>query len=118
MSRVFALTIGLAGLALAAGPLHAQTGTIPSAADEVMVRVGVKDIAEPLAVELGVGTDVLPRSVEVPVEVAAVVCDIPVEQLEHVRAVEQHIECKAVSLSNDLAAATEKELKTEEQLKE
>lgn len=108
MSRVLALTI--CGLALAAGPLHAQTGAIPSATESVMVRVDITDVAEPLAVEMGVGTDSLPRSVEVPVEVAAMVCDIPVEQLQHVRAVEQHIECKAASVSNELAQATDEQM--------
>jgi hypothetical protein len=104
MSRIAVLTA--LGLALSAGPLHAQTGTIPAAVEELLIRVDITDVGAEMATELGVGADALPRSVEVPVDVAAAVCDVTQEQLEQMRAVEEHLECKAATVTPELAEAT------------
>ena len=105
MTRFFA-ALAVAGTALAAGPLHAQTSTMYTADEEILVRVDVTGIGEALAVELGAGMDALPRSVEVPLPIAAAVCEVTVEQLRQVRSVEPHVECNAVSVSPELAEAT------------
>lgn len=100
----------LFGAALAAGPVQAQTSAIPTAAEEVLVRVDVSDMSDTLAEALDVATDRVPRSVEVELPVAAAVCDVTADQLMLVRSVEQHIECKAVTVSDELTAATEEQL--------
>lgn len=109
MTRTFA-ALALAGATLAAAPLSAQTSAIPTANDEIMVRVDVTKISEPLAVELGMGMDALPRSVEVNLPVAAAVCDVTEEQLRQVRSVEQHVECNATTVSAELADATRQQI--------
>lgn len=100
----------LFGAALAAGPLQAQTSAIPTAAEEVLVRVDVSDMSGTLAEALEVAPDRVPRSVEVTLPVAAAVCDVTAEQLMQVRSVEQHIECKAITVSDELTAATKEQL--------
>ena len=101
------------GLALLAGPLNAQTAAEPSALEEIMIRVDVSEHADALATELEIGDDAVPRSVEVPIEIAATACNIPLEQLEHFRAAEQHVECKAATLTPELAAAAGEQLERE-----
>lgn len=109
MNRAIA-ALALVGTGLAAGPLLAQTGAVPTAAEVILVRVDVTTIRDALAAELGAGTDALPRSVEVPVDVAAKVCALTEGQLEHVRMIEQHVECKAEAVSPELAQATREQI--------
>ena len=109
------LTAGIAGAALLAGAAHAQTNAVPTAVDELLVRVDVSDIAEPLATHMKVAADTLPRSVETTLAVAAEVCEVTEDQLRQVRAVEQHVECKATVVSEDLSAATQAEMEREPQ---
>ena len=108
MIRTLKLTV--LGLALSAGTLHAQTGAIPGAAEEVLIRVDIEQVAAELAGELGLSADALPRSVEVPIEVAAAVCEIPVEQLEHFRAADESVECEAAMVTAELTAAAGEQL--------
>lgn len=108
MFRIAKLTA--LALALSAGTTHAQTGAMPGAAEEVLIRVDVEQVSAELAGELGIGADALPRSVEVPIEVAAEVCAIPLEQLEHFRAAEEHVECQATTVTDELAAAAGEQL--------
>lgn len=111
MFRISILPAMIFGLSMAAaGPLQAQTDAVSPSGEEIAVRVDIGDIGAELASELGMEADALPRSVEVPVSVAATVCDIPVEQLEQIGAAEQHLECKAVTLTPDLADATGEQL--------
>jgi hypothetical protein len=108
MIRILKLTV--LGLSLSTGTLHAQTGAVPGAAEEVLIRVDVEQVAAELAGELGIAADALPRSVEVPIEVAAAACEIPLDQLEHFRAADESVECKAAMLTDELAAAAREQL--------
>lgn len=109
MSRLLA-GAALAGAVLTAPFAHAQTNAIPTAVEELLVRVDISKISDQLAVHMGLGSDALPRSVEVPLQTAAEVCEVTTEQLMLVRAVEQHVECQAATVTEDLAAATEEHM--------
>lgn len=100
-------------LMLAAAAPMAQTSAIPTAVDELLVRIDITDVSEQLATHLEIALDELPRSVEAPVDVAAAVCEVTPEQLRHFRAVEQHVECKAAVISEDLSEATRAEIAEE-----
>lgn len=119
----FLASATLCGLMLAATAPHAQTasgaaastsgptaadgtGALPTASDEVLVRVDLTEIAEQLATHLRVGRDVLPRSVEMPIGNAADLCGLKEAQLLLVRMVEANVECKAAAISEDLSEAT------------
>ncbi len=105
-----AAALALAGAALAAGPLQAQTSAMSTAAEDILVRVDVSDMTDTLAKALEVAPDRVPRSVEVTLPVASAVCDVTVDQLKQVRDVEQHVECNAVTVSDELTAATKEQL--------
>ena len=110
MTRSYA-AMALFGAALIAGPLQAQTSTMFTAAEEILVRVDVTDVSATLAETLDVAVESVPRSVEVTLPVAAAVCDVTPEQLEQVRSVEQHVECNALNSSEDLVAATREQIR-------
>ena len=91
------------GLALSTGALQAEVDTDAAATSgDVMVRVDISAVAGDLAEALDTDKDALPRSVEVPIETASRVCDMPVDQLEVFRAADQDLECNASSVSPEL----------------
>jgi len=90
------------GLAFSTGALRAEVDPDVTAGRDVMVRVDVSALAGDLAKALDTDSDMLPRSVEVPIETASKVCDMPIDQLEVFRAADQDLECKASSLSPEL----------------
>lgn len=102
-------------LAATATAATAQTGAIPTAAEELLVRVDVTKVSDQLATHLGVGVDDLPRTVEMALGVAAPVCELKPEQLLLVRTVEQHVECNAALISEDLSEATRAEMLEDEE---
>ena len=112
MTRLPAIAAALAlfGAALATAPAQAQTSAMSTAAEEILVRVDVSDVTDALAQALEVAPDRVPRSVEVTLPVAAAVCDVTVDQLKQVRDVEQHVECNAATVSDELTAATKDQL--------
>lgn len=109
MTRLFVTAVA-AGLALSATAPLAQTAATATAVDELLIRVDVGEVADQLAVELGVPADSLPRSVEVPVEVAAELCEFSEGQLETLTAAEQHLECRAMAVTDELTQAAREAL--------
>lgn len=108
MLRITILTA--LALALSTGALRAEvatdsTASEETAAEEVVVRVDISTVTGDLAEALGTDADALPRSVELPIETAAMACDMPVDQLEVFRAADQDLECNAASLSPELTEA-------------
>lgn len=99
-----AIVYAAAAFALA-GVADAQTTDV-----EDIVRVDVTEVAGTLAGILGIDQGEVPRSVEVPIEVAADVCEVTAEMLETVRSADQHIECDAAKVSEELTAATREQL--------
>lgn len=89
-------------LALSTTALQAEVETDTTAPAEVVVRVDLSMVTDDLAEALDADKDALPRSVEVPIETASEVCDMPVDQLEVFQAADQDLECKASSLSPEL----------------
>ena len=108
MIRLFASAAG--ALALSAALSHAQPATTATAVDEILIRVDVTGVARELAAELGTTADLLPPTVELPVEAAAEVCDFNGEQLALLATSDPHVECKAVAVSPELAQSAGEQL--------
>ena len=109
MTRILACAAFGAAMLAAAVP-QAQTNAIPTAEDEMLVRVDVTDVSDELSTQLEIGPDGLPRSVEVPIDVAAEVCEVTADQLMQVATVEQHVECKATMITEALSEATREQM--------
>ena len=108
MIRLFAFAAG--ALVLSATLSHSQPATTATAVEEILIRVDVTGVAPELAAELGTAADLLPPTVELPVEAAAEVCEFSADQLALLATSDPHIECKAVSVSPDLAHAAGEQL--------
>ena len=109
MIRLFASAAG--ALALSATLSNAQPATSATAVDEILIRVDVTGVASELAAELGTTADLLPPTVELPVKAAAEVCEFNADQLALLATSDPHIECKAASVSPDLAQSAGEQLK-------
>lgn len=93
--------------AMALGSGHLQPAT---AADSVII-VDTVPISRDLASHLRVTPDKLPRSVELPDKLAAVVCKVSLKQLRDSRGAAPKGNCVAVGLSQGLIDAVRLELR-------
>lgn len=97
--RRYVLTAAVAALALGSAPLPA------SAAPDEVVIVDVAPVSRDLASHLRVGLDKVPRSVDLPDKLAAVVCKMSLKQLRDSRGAAPKARCVAVGMSQGLIDA-------------